>query len=93
MASMTENFALYAQGKIGTVQEFYVEPDYRSSGVGANLMDAVKAHAKAHHWACIELCTPPLPQFNGSLCFYQSQGLAAVGGRKMRIKLNTYGGT
>ena len=35
----------------------------------------------------IELCTPPLPEFEASLRFYQKNGLAPVGGRKMREML------
>jgi hypothetical protein len=35
-------------------------------------------------WACIELCTPPLPAFDRALQFYERQGFKAVGGRKMR---------
>ncbi|BFM51131.1 GNAT family N-acetyltransferase [Marinomonas sp. THO17] len=85
VATFTETFALYAGGKIGLIQEFYVSPNQRSLGVGVMLLDEVKKHGKASSWACIELCTPPLPEFERTLDFYQSNGLKPVGGRKMRL--------
>lgn len=84
MSTFTESYALYAGGKIGVIPEFYVDPAYRSSGVGAKLISAVKDYGHNHGWSCIELCTPPLPEFERTLGFYQNNGLIAVGGRKMR---------
>lgn len=84
MATFTESYALYAGGKIGIIPEFYVDPIFRSSGVGAKLISAVKVYGREHGWSCIELCTPPLPEFERTLGFYQNNGLMAVGGRKMR---------
>jgi len=69
---------------MGVIQEFYVIPEYRSAGIGAQLIEEVRNYGLAQHWACIELCTPPLPAFDKALSFYQKNGLAPVGGRKMR---------
>jgi len=87
VVTMTETYALYVSGKIGVVQEFYVAPEYRASGVGSMLIEQVKDYGKKCHWSCIELCTPPLPEFERSLNFYQQNGLNPVGGRKMRQML------
>lgn len=84
MSTFTESYALYAGGKIGIIPEFYVEPIHRSSGVGAKLISSVKDYGRHQGWSCIELCTPPLPEFERTLTFYQNNGLMAVGGRKMR---------
>lgn len=84
ISTFTESYALYAGGKIGVIPEFYVEPAYRSSGAGTKLISAVKDYGRNHGWSCIELCTPPLPEFERTLAFYESNGLTAVGGRKMR---------
>ncbi len=84
MSTFTESYALYAGGKIGIVPEFYVDPSYRNSGIGAKLISAVKDYGRDQGWSCIELCTPPLPEFERTLTFYQHNGLMAVGGRKMR---------
>lgn len=84
VATFTETFALYAGGKIGVIQEFFVTPESRSEGVGGMLIKKVKEYGISNNWSCIELCTPPLPEFERTLSFYQENGLVPVGGRKMR---------
>lgn len=84
ISTFTESYALYAGGKIGIIPEFYIDPGHRSSGVGTKLIAAVKDYGRDHGWSCIELCTPPLPEFERTLAFYQKSGLIPVGGRKMR---------
>lgn len=88
VATITETYALYAGGTIGLIQEFYVSPEFRSSGVGSMLIEQVQQYGDVRKWACIELCTPPLPEFERTLQFYQNNGLTPVGGRKMRQALN-----
>jgi GNAT superfamily N-acetyltransferase len=87
IATFTETYALYAGGKIGLIQEFYISPECRATGVGTMLIEQVKKYGKQHDWSCIELCTPPLPEFERTLNFYQQNGLIPVGGRKMRQTL------
>jgi GNAT superfamily N-acetyltransferase len=87
VSTITETYALYAGGKIGVIQEFYVIPEFRSSGVGAMLIEQVRHYGQKHDWSCIELCTPPLPEFERTISFYQHNGLIPVGGRKMRQHL------
>jgi GNAT superfamily N-acetyltransferase len=87
VVTLSETYALYAGGKIGVIQEFYVAPDFRASGLGSMLIEQVKAYGHQHEWSCIELCTPPLPEFERTLNFYQKNGLTPVGGRKMRQTL------
>jgi GNAT superfamily N-acetyltransferase len=84
VATISETYALYAAGKIGVVQEFYVLPKYRSAGLGAMLIEKVQDYGKQQNWSCMELCTPPLPEFERTITFYQENGLKPVGGRKMR---------
>lgn len=87
VVTMSQTYALYASGKIAVVQEFYVIPEYREAGMGSVLIEQAKAHAKMQGCACIELCTPRLPEFARSVNFYQKNGLSPVGGRKMRVTL------
>lgn len=84
VSTFTESYALYAGGKIGIIPEFYVVPEFRSTGIGAQLISKVKDYGRENAWSCIELCTPPLPEFERTLAFYQENGLVPVGGRKMR---------
>ncbi len=83
-ATLCESHALYAGGRFGIIQEFYVAPDYRSAGVGRRLLDAVAAHGVGRGWRRLEMCTPPLPEFERTLAFYRRNGFEITGGRKMR---------
>jgi len=87
VATISETYALYAGGKVGVIQEFYVAPEFRSSGVGSQLLSQVRDFGSKHGWSCMELCTPPLPEFDRALAFYQRNGLATVGGKKMRVNI------
>lgn len=81
---LCESHALYTEGTFGIVQEFYVVPGARSTGVGAALIEAASAHARSNGWSRLELCTPPLPEFQRSLAFYERYGFEVTGGRKMK---------
>ena len=87
VSTFTETYALYAAGKIGVIQEFYVIPEFRSTGIGSLLIEKVRNYGQNNNWSCIELCTPPLPEFERALNFYQENGLTPVGGRKMRYNI------
>ena len=79
--------ALYAEGCFGTMPELYVRPAYRSQGVGRLLLAGAKAHGVEQGWTRIEVTTPPLPQFERTLAFYEREGFAVSGGRKLRVLL------
>ena len=82
--SLCESQALYAGDCFGIIQEFYVAPDSRSSGVGRRLLEAASAHGLRQGWKRLEMCTPPLPEFDRTLAFYQTNGFEVTGGRKMK---------
>ena len=82
--TLCESHALYAEGAFGIAQEFYVAPDFRSAGLGRQLLDAAVAHARRLGWKRLELCTPPLPEFDRALGFYEKNGFEITGGRKMK---------
>jgi ribosomal protein S18 acetylase RimI-like enzyme len=83
-----ECFALYAEGAFGTMAELYVAPAYRSQGIGKNLVENVKAFGKTRDWSRLEVTTPPLPQFDKALAFYERDGFEVTGGRKMKSVLD-----
>lgn len=84
---LCESHALYTEGTFGIVQEFYTVPAVRASGVGALLLEAAFGHARSKGWRRLELCTPPLPEFQRSLAFYERHGFEVTGGRKMKYIL------
>jgi len=86
--ALYESRALYAEGTFGTIPELYVRPGYRSQGVGTLLLDEANQYAKTRGWTRLEVTTPPLPQFERTLVFYEQHGFTVAGGRKMKTKLN-----
>ena len=85
--AVTPTRAVYAGGEFGLVPECYVRPDARSRGVGHALLDAVRAHGREAGWSRLEVTTPPLPAFGRTLAFYEREGFAVAGGRKLRTPL------
>lgn len=85
--ALYECYALYAEGSFGTIPELFVRPAYRSSGIGATLISEAQGVGQARGWSRIEVTTPPLPQFDRTLTFYQRQGFSISGGRKLKIDL------
>jgi len=85
--SLYESYALYAEGAYGTIPELYVRPAYRSQGVGEALLAAARAFAAQRRWKRLEVTTPPLPQFDRTLAFYEANGFAISGGRKLKTDI------
>lgn len=82
-----EGYALYAEGAFGTMAELYVKPSYRSQGIGKILIQAVKDFGDERGWKRLEVTTPPLPQFDVTLAFYEREGFEISGGRKLKTVL------
>jgi GNAT superfamily N-acetyltransferase len=83
-AGLSEGRALYAGGAMATLQEFYVDRSCRSRGIGAKLVQAAVELAREKGWHRLEVCTPPLPQFDRTLAFYERNGFEITGGRKLK---------
>lgn len=86
--AICESHSLYAEGAFGIVQEFYVIPEYRSKDVGKSLIQKIIAFAKSKEWKRLELCTPPIPEFDRTVEFYQLNGFEITGGHKMKYEIN-----
>jgi GNAT superfamily N-acetyltransferase len=86
-ACLYESHALYAEGDFGTIAELYVSPPWRSQGVGRRLLAQARALGRARGWSRLEVTTPPLPLFQRSLAFYEAEGFAVAGGRKLKTLL------
>lgn len=82
-----ESYALYAEGAFGTIPELYVRPAFRSQGVGARLLAEARQFATSRRWTRLEVTTPPLPQFERTLAFYERHNFSISGGRKMKTDL------
>jgi GNAT superfamily N-acetyltransferase len=85
--ALSESHALYAAGTFGIIPEFFVRPGFRSQNVGLRLMERAVTFAKSRGWTRLEVTTPPLPQFEKTLSFYEREGFAITGGRKLKRAL------
>lgn len=84
LITLSETRSLYAGGRFGIITECYVHPDFRDCGLGKRLLSVAREHAKSMGWARLEVTTPPLPEFDRTLNFYQTNGFDVAGGRKMK---------
>ena len=85
--TLCESHSLYAEGPFGIVQEFYVVPQYRSQKIGKGLIEAIVEFAKQRGWRRLELCTPPIPEFERTVAFYHANGFQISGGYKMKCSI------
>ena len=85
--ALSECHALYTEGTFGTIPELYVRPEYRTRKLGMRLVSEAKAFGAARGWKRLEVTTPPLPQFDRTLAFYEREGFAVAGGRKLKTLL------
>ena len=86
--ALYESFALYTEGVYGTIPEFYIRPAHRSKGIGAALMGEARRLGQSRGWRRLEVTTPPLPQFDRTLAFYQREGFSISGGQKLKLELS-----
>lgn len=85
--TLSENHALYAEGAFGIIPEFFVRSTFRSQRVGLRLVEQAKIFGISRRWKRLEVTTPPLPQFDKTIAFYEREGFAITGGRKLKIEL------
>lgn len=85
--ALYQSYALYTEGIYGTIPEFYVRPIHRSKGVGTALLKLARRLGQSRGWRRLEVTTPPLPQFDRTLAFYQREGFSISGGRKLKLEL------
>ena len=85
--SLYESFSIYAGGAFGTIPELYVRPAYRQQETGRRLIESVKEFGRQQGWTRLEVTTPPLPEFQRTLEFYEREGFCISGGKKLQLGL------
>ena len=79
IATTTESFAIYANGLYGIINEMYVSPDYRSRGVGKDLIDGIKRLARTRGWSRIDVVCPESDRWVRTRRFYEREGFTFAG--------------
>jgi GNAT superfamily N-acetyltransferase len=79
VATVSEAFALYAQGWHGIINELYVVPQARSSGVGEAMISTIRHFARRSGWRRIEVTAPESPRWERTRRFYEREGFSFTG--------------
>lgn len=77
--TLSETFAIYANGNYGVIDEMYVAPAFRSQGVGRILVDAVKEFGKQKRWTRIDVTAPESERWERTRKFYEKEGFVFTG--------------
>ena len=79
VATVTEAFAVYANGYYGIINEMFVVPEHRSAGIGTALVEAVKAAGRSRGWRRIDVTAPESPRWGRTRSFYERVGFVFTG--------------
>lgn len=77
--TLVETFAIYANGNYGIINEMYIDPEFRSGGVGAALIDAAKEYGRSKGWERIDVTAPESERWERTRQFYENNGFAFTG--------------
>jgi GNAT superfamily N-acetyltransferase len=77
--TLAENFAIYAGGKYGIINELYVEPNSRNRQVGKMLVETAKAFARTKGWKRLDVTAPPGERWQRTVNFYLREGFVHTG--------------
>ncbi len=81
MLNLNECSSIYAGGKFGEITEFYIKPEYRSSGIGGKLISHAKKFGIERKWPIIEVGAPSLEDWPRTIEFYRRNGFTEIGPR------------
>jgi GNAT superfamily N-acetyltransferase len=79
ITTVVEAFAIYANGNYGIINEMYVVPSRRSSGVGRRLIQAVKEFGIEREWTRIDVTAPESDRWVRTRAFYEREGFRFAG--------------
>lgn len=81
LITLNENSSIYAGGRYGDIAEFYVDPDYRSQGLGAELMKSAIAFGNYRQWKLLTATTPKGVVAEDQMMLHQKFGFQDFGNR------------
>jgi GNAT superfamily N-acetyltransferase len=77
--SCIETFAFYTNGNYGLINEIYVEPEYRSQGIGKMLLEKVKKFGREQGWSRVDFIIPGDDESSKITNFYEREGFKYFG--------------
>ena len=79
--TLSESCAIYAGGKFGEIMEMFIFPEYRSAGIGHELVVFAKKFAVEKNWKILEVGSPAQPRWARTYDFYVREGFKEIGPR------------
>lgn len=84
--TLSVTFAIYANGEYGVIDEMYVDPRFRSAGIGARLVEEAVDIGRGLGWTRIDVTAPESERWSRTRRFYESIGFEFTG-PKLRKRL------
>ncbi|WP_226648597.1 GNAT family N-acetyltransferase [Microbulbifer variabilis] len=86
--TVSRSAAIYAGGFYGVIEEFYVEPEYRSQSIGKRLLDRVIQFSGEQGWSRLEVSTPEKEKWKRTEDFYRREGFSGnSNGERLKLEI------
>lgn len=83
--TLSESFAIHANGRFGVINEMYVVPECRDTRIGVSLISAAVSHGRRCGWRRIDVTAPEAERWRGVRHFYEQNGFADAGLKLKRL--------
>lgn len=77
--TLTESQSIYAGGAYALLDEMYIVPEYRNSGIGTSLIEKMKEMGKQRNWKRIDVTAPTEERWTKAVNFYEKCGFVYTG--------------
>jgi GNAT superfamily N-acetyltransferase len=86
VCTLAESFAFFANGTYGIINELWVDPEYRSAGLGGQLLSFIIEQARVQGWQRLDVSSPTEERWIRSFDFYIKYGFSFTG-KKLKYEL------
>jgi GNAT superfamily N-acetyltransferase len=83
--TLSAGFAIYANGEYGVIDEMYVDPEHRSAGVGAMLVEAAVKIGREKGWKRLDVTAPESERWARTRHFYEKLKFVFTGPKLKRL--------
>lgn len=84
--TVSETFAIYAGGWYGVINEMYVDPSYRTDGIGGRLLETAIGFGREKGWSRLDVTAPESERWERTQRFYRRKGFVDTG-PKLKYRL------